>query len=88
MSDMGDRYRKAFADFGLRPISLLDPGLKGCTGKAGLGICIKCDRLHMPGQSIKPAAKRGASGVYECAEQVIDGKHVTSVLPSNAGDTP
>jgi hypothetical protein len=46
------------------------PGLKGCSGVARLGLCIRCDRLYQPGVQIAAQAVR-VMGVYECINQVI-----------------
>ena len=62
------------------------PGLAGCTGVARVGICIRCDRLYQRGDHIAPAAVRPRGGVYVCANQVIDGVHVTSVPPVQGVD--
>lgn len=68
----------------IRLVMPINPDVPGCTGIARLGICIRCDRLHLAGGPIKPRAQRGSGGVYECPDQVVDGKHVTSI-PRESG---
>ena len=64
------------------------PGLDGCTGVAGRGLCIRCDRLYQPGHQIAPEVRRGDGGVYVCPNQVVGGVHVCSVNSVTQGGKP
>jgi len=72
-----------------QPIAFDTPGivpdLKGCSGIARLGLCVRCDRLYQAGEQMHPIAKRGAGGVYSCGKQVVGGVHVTSITTYSRG---
>jgi sorbitol-specific phosphotransferase system component IIBC len=84
------QFKDAARDNSLQPMPFHPPeppsGLQGCTGIARVGLCIRCDRLGIPGEQIAPQAKRGPLGVYACVEQWIGGVHVGSVAATDPAE--